>query len=903
MKTMKRVLALSLALALAISLMPNVLQVKASTDTEATSPVVVWEDSFEIGETFVSGDGDEIQYSTKDGQKLWNGAKPVNEAYFYDDWQAGEMSISGGVGDAWDGDSCIKIATKPDATADSGLYMEYRLFEVIKAGELTLEDGKIYVFSAWVKFDADTAQTARITAQNTGDAKNPWYQPSAKPTEWTKWEVPFTYEADKAGTFKFGLQMLKAAGAGAVYFDLIQITELVEATGISVEDVQVESGKQTQLKPTMTPANASTTVTWTSSNPSVATVDANGVVTALSRGQTTITATAAVKDYDFSNRVYKADKETYTDTCVVTVISDSPIVVWEDSFEVGENGTFTTDGVTNEVIDADGEDNWFGAAPKNHDYWQADMYKLTGTAKATGGVTGAWDGNSCIKFEATSDLLYMVYNLKTVITDGNLQLEDGKMYVLSVWVKYDVGTTYTSQLQIKNTTAVVDATGAEHPRVSGGANLTEWTKLEVPFKYTTDNKNLTINLNMQNINGTGAIYFDLLQITEKIDATANPVLEDAQVEAGEQVTLKPAMTPANASTTVTWSSSNKSVATVDANGVVTAVSAGTTTITATAAVKNYDFANRTYLADTATYTATCEVTVTDTFSIDSACINLGEDLDMKFFVNPADLPEGPEGFTATIRRTYADDREDDIKENVALSTYSDGWYYVSYSGIVAKEMGDKIYVTIYDSEGNAVSIEWEDSVAKLAYRAIEDCTESGATEELNAFVALLNYGAAAQNTFDYDKTNLVNANLSAGQQTVATYTGEDASVGGASAELRLNESIMLKSFFATDVLESATSVKVSFTNYRNQPVEYTVTAFGEDAADNGAYKYVPVTGLVIADVDTVVTITIENAEGTITVQDSMASYVARAKEAGDNDPLYDAIMALGAAAKTYLLNK
>lgn len=615
MKMMKRILALSLALILAVSLMPNVLQVKASTDAEATAPVVVWEDSFEVGEggTFVSVDGDEIQYSTKDNQKLWNGAKPVNEAYFYDDWQAGEMSISGGVGDAWDGDSCIKIATKPDATADSGLYMQYRLFEVIKAGALTLEDGRIYVFSVWVKFDADTAQTARITAQNTGDAKNPWYQPNAKPTEWTKWEVPFTYEADRADSFKFGLQLLKAAGAGAVYFDLVQITELVEATGISVEDVQVESGKKTQLTPSMTPANASTTVTWTSSNPSVATVDANGVVTA--------------------------------------------------------------------------------------------------------------------------------------------------------------------------------------------------------------------------------------------------------------------------------------------------VSAGTTTITATAAVKNYDFVNRKYLTDKATYTATCTVTVRDTFSIDSACINLGEDLDMKFFIKPENLPNGTDGYTATIRRTYADGREDDVKENVALSTYSDGWYYVSYSGIVAKEMGDKIYVTIYDSEGNAVSKEWEDSVAKLAYRAIEDCTESGATEELNAFVALLNYGAAAQNTFGYDKTNLVNADLSDGQKTVAAYTGTDASAGGASAELRLNESIMLKSFFATDVLEGATSVKVSFTNYRNQPAEYTVTAFGEDAADNGAYKYVPITGLVIADVDTVVTITIVNAKGTITVQDSMASYVARAKQAGDNDPLYDAIMALGAAAKTYLLNK
>lgn len=603
----------------------------------------------------------------------------------------------------------------------------------------------------------------------------------------------------------------------------------------------------------------------------------------------------------------------------------APVVVWEDSFEVGEGGTFTENSVQNTATTTDGLPNWNGAEANTANYWKADMQ--AGSVIISGGVgsdegVAPKHGNSCISLSNAPDstnaknIVYFNYNLNNVINTNNLQLKDNQMYVLSVWVKYAADTSYTTKIMVKGmqtfTLADGKTTSTANPYDTNNTNkTTEWTKVEVPFMYNSSKTNILVDLEMQGNTATGTVYFDLLQITEMVDATGI-VLDStaATLATADTLQLTPGFEPATATTkvTYTWSSDNKAVATVDSTGKVTAVSEGEATITATAQVYEYNFDNnvRKWQAKTgegATLTATCTVTVRDMFSIDSACINLGEDLDMKFFINPDDLPEGPEGFTATIRRTYADDREDDVKENVALSTYSDGWYYVSYSGIVAKEMGDKIYVTIYDSEGNAVSKEWEDSVAKLAYRAIEDCTESEAAEELNAFVALLNYGAAAQNTFDYDKTNLVNADLSDGQKTVAAYTGTDASAGGASAELRLNESIMLKSFFATDVLEGATSVKVSFTNYRNQPAEYTVTAFGEDAADNGAYKYVPVTGLVIADVDTVVTITIENAERTITVQDSMASYVARAKEAGDNDPLYDAIMALGAAAKTYLLNK
>lgn len=71
------------------------------------------------------------------------------------------------------------------------------------------------------------------------------------------------------------------------------------------------------------------------------------------------------------------------------------------------------------------------------------------------------------------------------------------------------------------------------------------------------------------------------------------------VEEGATTTLTANITPTNAGNkNLTWASSNESVATVDANGVVTAVSIGTATITATT-------------QDGSNLSASCEITVTE----------------------------------------------------------------------------------------------------------------------------------------------------------------------------------------------------------------------------------------------------------------------------------------------------
>ena len=102
----------------------------------------------------------------------------------------------------------------------------------------------------------------------------------------------------------------------------------------------------------------------------------------------------------------------------------------------------------------------------------------------------------------------------------------------------------------------------------------------------------------------------------------------AKLHSGETLALTATVSPANATNKrVTWSSSNQDVATVDENGVVTAKTEGTATITAT--------------TDDGKKTVTCAVTVTHvlvtgvSLSQTSAAIEAGETLKLTATVAPA----------------------------------------------------------------------------------------------------------------------------------------------------------------------------------------------------------------------------------------------------------------------------
>ena len=114
----------------------------------------------------------------------------------------------------------------------------------------------------------------------------------------------------------------------------------------------------------------------------------------------------------------------------------------------------------------------------------------------------------------------------------------------------------------------------------------------------------------------------------------------AKVEVGKTVALSSAFTPSNATetATVTWSSSDTTVATVDTTGTVTGVKAGTAAITASVTAKG------------GTFTATCEVTVEEKLvevtgiNINSATATVEEKstTQLTAVFTPEDQTENPE---------------------------------------------------------------------------------------------------------------------------------------------------------------------------------------------------------------------------------------------------------------------
>lgn len=106
------------------------------------------------------------------------------------------------------------------------------------------------------------------------------------------------------------------------------------------------------------------------------------------------------------------------------------------------------------------------------------------------------------------------------------------------------------------------------------------------------------------INGANlAIYLNGVQVTDvSLDQTS------ASVFVGDTIQLTATLEPTNATITeVTWSSSNTFIATVNSSGLVTAVSAGSATIT----VRTTDGG----------YTDTCAITITGTVAVSSVILN------------------------------------------------------------------------------------------------------------------------------------------------------------------------------------------------------------------------------------------------------------------------------------------
>ena len=135
--------------------------------------------------------------------------------------------------------------------------------------------------------------------------------------------IEYTFTALKAGTAELRLAVMEAEEMPADSLDSFSImdqlitqgaTVKIAAAPVSVDSVTVTPASVTlnpngtqQLTATVSPAEATETVTWHSENEKVATVSDTGLVTAVGVGDTTITATAGGKSGSCAVKVEAAD--------------------------------------------------------------------------------------------------------------------------------------------------------------------------------------------------------------------------------------------------------------------------------------------------------------------------------------------------------------------------------------------------------------------------------------------------------------------------------------------------------------------------------------------------------------------------------------------------------------------
>ncbi|MDE5745653.1 MAG: Ig-like domain-containing protein [Paramuribaculum sp.] len=336
-----------------------------------------------------------------------------------------------------------------------------------------------------------------------------------------------------------------------VWSEFSSINTIVYATSITLNKttLTLTNGATMQLSSSISPADATDkTVTWSSSDEAVATISASGLVTANSVGTATITASTV-----------NGLKATCAITVVAATVDAAGLTLNLEEAEIIETNTLQ---LTATVTPAD-------ATEKTVTWSSSD--EAVATISASGLVTANSVGTATITAStvnglkatcaitvvaATVDAAGLTLNLEEaeIIENNTLQLTA----TITPENATDQAVTWSSS---DEAVATVGADGLVTAKRVGTATITA----------TTAN-NLTATCTITVVPAT----------VDAAGLTLN--LENAEIIETNTLQLTATVTPADATDkSVTWTSSDETVASVNATGLVTALKAGTATITASTA--------------------------------------------------------------------------------------------------------------------------------------------------------------------------------------------------------------------------------------------------------------------------------------------------------------------------------
>ena len=307
-------------------------------------------------------------------------------------------------------------------------------------------------------------------------------------------------------------------------------------------------GKTVQLTATISPSNAtSKAIIWTTSDATVATVNSKGLVTAIGKGQATITARAKYGANDSVLATYRL-----TVTPGVTSIA---FVAPPSKLKSGQSASLAV-----AILPADARQDvaWSTSSSRIVSVTSSGVVKGVNPGTAT--ITATAKDGSGKKAVVKITVYRPVSKVKLNKTAGSLII--GKTVQLTATIspsnatsKAIIWTTGDAAVATVNSKGLVTAVGKGQATITARA------------KYGANDSVL-------------ATY--RLTVTPGVTSIAFVAPPPTKITIGQSIALSVVVLPTDARQDVTWSTSNSKIATVSSSGVVKGIKAGTVTITATA---------------------------------------------------------------------------------------------------------------------------------------------------------------------------------------------------------------------------------------------------------------------------------------------------------------------------------
>ena len=324
---------------------------------------------------------------------------------------------------------------------------------------------------------------------------------------------------------------------------------VVSVTGVTLNktSTSIQVGGTETLTATVSPKDAANKkVTWKSSNAAIASVDANGKVTGVKAGEATITVTT--------------EDGGKTATCKVTV-SDKEIKVTGVKLNKSETNLLVSgnETLTATVLPED--------ATNQNVTWKSDKPEIA-TVDANGKVTAVKVGEATI----------------TVTTEDGGKTATCKVTVSETSVAVTGVTLNKATLSLiagasETLTATVAPADATKKKVTWKSSNAAVATVDTNGKVTAVKAGeATITVTTEDGGKTATC-----KVTVKPNLVSEITLAALAIYVGESKAITATVKPDDATNkALTWTSSDETVATVDATGKVTGKKIGTATITATA---------------------------------------------------------------------------------------------------------------------------------------------------------------------------------------------------------------------------------------------------------------------------------------------------------------------------------